>query len=135
MNCTKGQLISKCLFGVFTFFQETNGNKVTSSKVQFVHSFFGRNVSLKKSFRICLTFKLNFFNTFFLSKQIWHLLTGSIWREKLRSLLQKGRALNTVRRRKLIGRQQTARSAARLRSDFHWKLDQSMPVCSRKGGA
>ena len=52
----KGQLISKCLFGVFTFFQKTNENKQTSSKVEFVHSFFGRNVSLKKSFRICLTF-------------------------------------------------------------------------------
>ena len=29
----------------------------TSSKVEFVRSFFGRNVGLKKSFRICLTFK------------------------------------------------------------------------------
>ena len=28
---TKGQLISKCLFGVFTFFQKTNENKSTSS--------------------------------------------------------------------------------------------------------
>ena len=52
----KGQLISKCLFGVFTFFQKTNENKSTSSKVKFVCSFFGRNVGLKKSFRICLTF-------------------------------------------------------------------------------
>ena len=41
----KGQLISKCLFGVFTFFQKTNENKSTSSKVEFVRSFFGRNVS------------------------------------------------------------------------------------------
>ena len=58
---SKGQLISKCLFGVFylsvfTFFQKTNENKSTSSKVEFVGSFFGRNVGLKKSFRICLTF-------------------------------------------------------------------------------
>ena len=53
----KGQLISKCLFGVFTFFQKTNENKSTSSKVEFVRSFFGRNVGLKKSFRICLTFR------------------------------------------------------------------------------
>merc|ERR1719264_1204622 len=53
----KGQLISKCLFGVFTFFQKTNENKWTSSKVEFVCSVFGRNFSLKKSFRICLTFK------------------------------------------------------------------------------
>ena len=52
----KGQLISKCLFGVFTFFQKMNENKLTSSKVEFVCSFFGRNVGLKKSFRICLTF-------------------------------------------------------------------------------
>ena len=49
-------MISKCLFGVFTFFQKTNENKSTSSKVEFVSSFFGRNVGLKKSFRICLTF-------------------------------------------------------------------------------
>ena len=54
-NC-KGQLISKCLFGVFTFFQTTNENKSTSSKVKFVRSFFGRNIGLKKSFQICLTF-------------------------------------------------------------------------------
>ena len=33
-----------------------NENKSTSSKVEFVRSFFGRNVGLKKSFRICLTF-------------------------------------------------------------------------------
>ena len=59
-NCigTKGQLISKCLFGVFTFFQKTNKNKSTSSKVEFVCSVFCRNVSLKKSFRIFLTIKL-----------------------------------------------------------------------------
>ena len=53
----KGQLISKCLFGVFTFFQKTNKNKSTSSKVEFVWSFFWRNVILKKSFRIYLTFR------------------------------------------------------------------------------
>ena len=52
----KGQFISKCLFGVFTFFQKTNENKSTNSKVKFVRSFFGRNVRLKKSFRICPTF-------------------------------------------------------------------------------
>ena len=44
----KGQLISKCLFGVFTFFQKTNENNSTSSKVEFVRSFFERNVGLKK---------------------------------------------------------------------------------------
>ena len=49
----KGQLISKCLFAVFTFFQNTNENKSTSSKVEFVRSFFERNVGLKKPFRIC----------------------------------------------------------------------------------
>jgi hypothetical protein len=56
MSNSKGQLISKCLFGVFTFFQTTNQNKSTSSKVEFVCSFFGRNVGLKKSFPIFLTF-------------------------------------------------------------------------------
>ena len=50
----KGQLISKCLFGVFTFFRKTNEHKSTSSKVEFVCLFFGRNIGLKKSFRICL---------------------------------------------------------------------------------
>ena len=55
----KGQLISKCLFGVFTFFQKTNENKSTSSKVEFVRSFFGRNFGLKKSIRICLTFSMS----------------------------------------------------------------------------
>ena len=44
----KSQLISKCLFGVFTFFQIMNENKLTSSKVEFVRSFFGRNIGLKK---------------------------------------------------------------------------------------
>ena len=56
MNC-KGQLISKSLFGVFTFFQKTKENKLTSSKVELDRSFFGRIVGLKKSFQICPTFK------------------------------------------------------------------------------
>ena len=45
---TKDQLISICLFDVFTFFQKTSEIKSKSSKVKFVHSFFGRNVGLKK---------------------------------------------------------------------------------------
>ena len=44
----KGQLILKYLFCVFTFFQKMIENKSTSSKVEFVCSFFGRNVGLKK---------------------------------------------------------------------------------------
>ena len=48
-KCSTGQLISKCLFGVFTIFQKTDKNKSKSSKVEFVCSFFGRNVSLKKN--------------------------------------------------------------------------------------
>ena len=47
----------KCLFGCFTFFQKTNKNKSTSSKFDFVRSCFGKNVGLKKSFRIWLTFR------------------------------------------------------------------------------
>ena len=43
----KGQLISKFLFSVFTFFQKTNENKLTSSRVEFVLSFFGRKIGLK----------------------------------------------------------------------------------------
>ena len=54
--CTKGQLISKCLFGAFNFLQKTNENKSHSSKIEFVRSFYGGNVSLKKSFRLFLTF-------------------------------------------------------------------------------
>ena len=54
---SKGQLISKCLFGVFNFLQKTNKNKSHSSKFEFFSSFFGGNVGLKKSFRFCLTFK------------------------------------------------------------------------------
>ena len=38
------------LCGVFTFFQKTNENKSTSSKVELFLSFSGRNVGLKKSF-------------------------------------------------------------------------------------
>ena len=56
---SKGQLISKCLFGVFNFLQETNENKSHSSKIEFIRSFFGGNVGLKKSFRFCLTFKID----------------------------------------------------------------------------
>ena len=55
----KGHLILQCLFGVFNFFQKTTENKSTwyhSSKIEFVRQFFGRNVCLKKSFRLCLTF-------------------------------------------------------------------------------
>ena len=46
----KGQLISKCLFAVFNFLQKTNKNMSHCSKIEFVCSFFGGNVSLKKSF-------------------------------------------------------------------------------------
>jgi hypothetical protein len=56
LSALKGQLISKRLFGVFNFLQRTNENKSHSSKVEFVRSFFGGNVRLRKSFRLCLTF-------------------------------------------------------------------------------
>ena len=45
-------------FGAFTFFQKTNKNKSSGRKVKFVRLFFGRNVGLKKLFRICLTFTI-----------------------------------------------------------------------------
>ena len=51
----KGQLISKCLFGVFTFFQKMNENKSTSSKVEFVRSFLVRSVGLKNRFEFVRT--------------------------------------------------------------------------------
>ena len=43
---TKGQIISKCLFGVFNFFQKANENTSHSSKNEFIRSFFGRIHSL-----------------------------------------------------------------------------------------
>ena len=50
-SSSKGQLISKCIFGVFNFFQKTNENKSTIM-VFISNSFvpFGRIVGLKKSF-------------------------------------------------------------------------------------
>ena len=46
----KGQLISKCLLGVFNFLQKRNKNKSYTSTVEFVRSFFGGNVGLKNHF-------------------------------------------------------------------------------------
>ena len=49
--------------------KKTYKNKSTTmsiSKVEFVHSFFGRNVNLKKSFRLCLTFNSSCIKPFFL---------------------------------------------------------------------
>ena len=42
MNCSKGQIISKGLFGVLEFSQKTNERIRRSSKNEFVCSFFGR---------------------------------------------------------------------------------------------
>ena len=42
MNLTKGQIISKCLFGVFNFFQKKKKNMLHGSKNEFICSFFGR---------------------------------------------------------------------------------------------
>ena len=57
-NCSKGQLISKCHFGVFNFLQKNEQKKSTWGfvVVEFVLSFFGGNVSLKVSFWLFLTF-------------------------------------------------------------------------------
>ena len=54
----KGQLILKCLFGVFNFLQKTNKNKSHSRKIEFLCSFFGGNFGLKKSFWFCQTFEI-----------------------------------------------------------------------------
>ena len=43
----KGQLISKCLFGVFNFLQKTSKNKSHSGKIEFLCSFFGENIGLE----------------------------------------------------------------------------------------
>ena len=58
---SKGQLILKCLFGVFNFFQKINENKSTWVIIvvksnSFVR-FFGRNIGLKKWFWLGLTFR------------------------------------------------------------------------------
>ena len=59
---TKGQLISKCRFGAFNFFQKTNKNKSTWGiivvKSNLFVRFFGRNVGMKKSFQLGLTFRV-----------------------------------------------------------------------------
>ena len=47
----KGQLISKCLFVDFNFFQKTNKNTLQSSKNEFIRSFFGRIHGLTICFR------------------------------------------------------------------------------------
>ena len=47
----KGQLISKCLFGGFNFFQKMNKNTSHSSKNEFIRSFFGRIHGLTVFFR------------------------------------------------------------------------------------
>ena len=54
--CTKGQLISKCLFGVFNFFQKTNKNTSHSSKNEFIRLCFGRIYGLTICFQNQLTF-------------------------------------------------------------------------------
>ena len=54
---TKGQIISKCLFGVFNFFKKTNENSSHTSKNEFIRSFFGRIHGLTICFRNELTFK------------------------------------------------------------------------------
>ena len=57
----KGQLILKCLFGVFNFFQKLKKNTSHSSKNEFIHSFFGRIQGLTICFRNYRTFKKNSF--------------------------------------------------------------------------
>ena len=57
LNCrfdaeAKGQSISKCLFGVFNFFNKTNENTSHSSKNEFICSFFGRIHGLTICFEI-----------------------------------------------------------------------------------
>ena len=56
----KGQLISKGLFAIHEFFQEEKEKDLiivlSGKKHEFVRSFFGRIVGLKKTLRLCLTF-------------------------------------------------------------------------------
>ena len=59
LTYTKGQLISKCIFGVSNFFQKTNENTSHSSKNEFIRSFFGRIHSLTICFWNYLTFRVS----------------------------------------------------------------------------
>ena len=54
----KGQLILKCLFVDFDFFQKTNKNTSQSSKNEFISSFFGRIHGLTICFWNQLTFTI-----------------------------------------------------------------------------
>ena len=56
LKVIKGQLISKCLFGDFNFFQKTNENTSHSCKNELVLSFFGRIRGYQKLFRKFLNF-------------------------------------------------------------------------------
>ena len=51
-----GQIISKCLFGVFNFLQKMNKNTLHTSKNELIHSFFGRIHVLTICSRNWLTF-------------------------------------------------------------------------------
>ena len=81
----KDHLISKDLFVVFNFLQKTNQNKSHSSRIEFLCSFFGRNVSLIKSFRFCLTFsavigkKMNSFFVFLEESSAWKKQYDFVW--------------------------------------------------------
>ena len=48
----KGQIISKCFFGVFNFLQKTNENTSHTSKNKFICSFFGRIQAWQFAFEI-----------------------------------------------------------------------------------
>ena len=54
LQSAKGQLISKCLFGVFNFFQRNKQKQVNlrfhSSKIELVCSFFGKTSGWKNHF-------------------------------------------------------------------------------------
>ena len=57
----KDQLISKGLFAILEFFQKNDRNNsiivLLGKKHEFVRSFFGRIVGLKKTLQLCLTFR------------------------------------------------------------------------------
>ena len=48
---TKGQIISKCLFGVLNFFQKMNENTSHCSKNELIRSFFGSTHGMTICFR------------------------------------------------------------------------------------
>ena len=83
---TKGQLISKRLFGILEFFQKTHErirhSTVRRKKPEFVRSFFWKNRRLERKIRLCLTFIYRFCQLIMLIVKVDSYLNHS-WSNKI----------------------------------------------------